>query len=257
MADSSTYPSPYNFTTSLTGLRNNSHISTVSIGYIPATLPTPWPWLVLSFGLSFIITSISILTNYLTAWQISRGKRVDGGQPGRMATTLMVCAIIINTIRAFSSLVASIRDKQAAHPTAHHLSPSGLIAMLTSMLPYTWGNRGVWWMPPARRLMVVNFLLGLIALFLEARLVEQKSEFYGEWIVHGGVCPQFTSNCDAALAKGLVGCGSSTPRVSNSMDPTSTHRNYISLAELVVFWVGFFWHDLLLRNAMLREVRHA
>ena len=99
---------------------NTSNVSVLALQYEVNTLPTPWPILVTSIGLSFLISLFGLLTS--------------GRSPDTQLTLIMEPIIVlINTIRAITTFITALMAISVQK--ARFQSPSALAVMLLAILP--------------------------------------------------------------------------------------------------------------------------
>src|ERR1700761_4221740 len=99
---------------------NTSNVSVLALQYEVNTLPTPWPILVTSIGLSFLISLYGLLTS---------------NKPPDTLFTLIIEPIVtlINTIRAITAFITAMLAITVQK--GRFQSPSALAAMLLAILP--------------------------------------------------------------------------------------------------------------------------
>jgi hypothetical protein len=99
---------------------NTSNVSVLALQYEVNTLPTPWPILVTSIGISFLISLYGFLTS---------NKSADT----RLTLIIEPIIAVVNTIRAVTAFVSALMAITVQK--ARFQSPSALAAMLLAVLP--------------------------------------------------------------------------------------------------------------------------
>ncbi|KAF3928007.1 hypothetical protein AA313_de0200621 [Arthrobotrys entomopaga] len=164
-----------------------SHFSTVGFVYQENTIPTPWPWLLVSFVISFMVASWGY---YSTLKQRNEAK----GENTRARVTLLV--LVITTIRSIATFILAI--KSYTSPLRFPAS-SAIAALFISAL----SNALDCGLLPARfygfvfkRLAQLNAWITFASLVMMFALPFVRNEFeYGRYVIAGGHCPVAVTNC--------------------------------------------------------------
>lgn len=233
--------SPVNLTTTTNGFFDPSHISTAAIVYSPNTIPTPWPILTLSFG-------ISILTSaWASGLAIHRYLREQRGRPissaSAFATGLTGAAIIYSFIRICATFILAIRaglsgsetkspDLSAVYGMFFSTSQYMVLDVIES--PTSTSQVKANWM--FKKIVGLIILVLLVTEFLLAiRILKKSPPYYSKWALIGGECPLPVRDC-SQLA--FVGCGqdalTGVDRVPY-MDINTLHNaNFLRLLQFIV-----------------------
>src|SRR5690349_18847671 len=123
--------------TTVHGDQDPTHTLNAGIVWSPATIPTPWPFLIVSFGLSFITALWGFTSN---RWPVSVGSFI-----GKLAEPLQrkwptlqsflnVTLLAICTMRAVAALYAAV--KAFVSNSAKWAPPSALAMLIVAIIPY-------------------------------------------------------------------------------------------------------------------------
>jgi hypothetical protein len=219
------------------GINNSTHTSNISLGYLPETLPTPWPYLTASACLSFVLAAVACGRNYYSYLQLKRGRRDVEAHPGVISSSLFVIGVLVATIRAFSAFVAVCRRRDSKHVPM----PSTLTMLLLSAFPYGCARASVWWFLPFKLLALLDSWLVWIAIILSRPFTDpssmgkgvRKRLYTGMWLTSGNPIAVFVDNCDTVTKYGTIPSW-------GGYDPSHTKRNRITLAEEAIGWTALF-----------------
>ncbi|KAK6540688.1 hypothetical protein TWF694_008081 [Orbilia ellipsospora] len=173
-----------------------NHTSTVSFVYQENTIPTPWPWLLVSFAISFAVASWGY---YSTLKQRHEAK----GENTRARITLVV--LVLTTIRSIATFILAIK---AYMSPLRYPANSAIAALFISALSSALDCG----LLPARyygfvfkRLAQLNAWITFAALVMMFALPFVRREFeYGRFTIAGGHCPVAVTNCPYHPL--LIGC---------------------------------------------------
>jgi hypothetical protein len=140
--------SPFYTGTVLQGFYNTNHTSTVGIAFDRTSLPTPWPILLGSLGLSLITASWALYTIRESA----RRNWFTG-----------LWFTLLNTIRSVSALVATSRI--IAGHGGHWSPPTSLCTLVLANIPYIYRSPA-----PFDSIAIINTLIAFAALGMAALL---------------------------------------------------------------------------------------
>ncbi|KAH6665488.1 hypothetical protein B0J14DRAFT_232615 [Halenospora varia] len=224
------------------GTYNSSHFSTVALSYDAKTLPTPWPVLLASFMISFLLTARGIQSSLKIHNDTITSRIFDHIATG------------INSVRAvtaFLTALAAIRTNEARFE-----APSALAMMALSIVPSLLPSHP-WDLPRALVAAVNLFLTFLSMCFMTFGVYNHKLDYYAKWLPAGGNCPVFLNGC---WPFNVVGCGFIQYYPSQGSEyeaePNLSHiQNKLAFAEQIMgsllMWViglvgvglgfGFVW----------------
>jgi hypothetical protein len=188
------------------------------------TLPTPWPVILISFAISFIITLRGLKSS------LSPSKSILP----RILDHLSTGINSVRAITAFITALAVIRTNSARFE-----SPSALVMMIFSISPSIIPRNR--WDRPRAALGAINLLLAFLSTcFMTFGLYNHRLNYYAKWITVGGFCPVFLDQC---FQFPHVGCGvfdyydalDDESDVDFNVEPNLSHdQNTLAFAEQIL-----------------------
>ncbi|OCL13040.1 hypothetical protein AOQ84DRAFT_360109 [Glonium stellatum] len=168
------------------GIYNLNHMTNLSFVYPSNVLPTPWPWLAGSFGLSILLTLIGIITATPDALKPESSPTQGLSLGEKLSRILSSASIILSMVRAIAAIVIS------SYPTENTLVPSStaivLILFSISAYPLTPG------FGKTISILVVLSVFFVIALFIlfvwKYYLGGNQKYFYSRDKLVGGTYPR-------------------------------------------------------------------
>jgi hypothetical protein len=218
------------------GTFNSTHSSTVSIHYPEGKLITPWPVLLASLILSFVLSLIGYTS---AASDLKKYKQDKLPARSTHKTLLALGGLLITTIRLIFLIAFVVRGQK----TTGSPSPSSLLLFLISMLPY---NRNVLLPKWLNWTALVEFLVGFVVmcwLFFHTVLKMAPGEYgidgfgYAQLAVTGGNCPYALVNTTCADMKSVIsysGCSNQTAAAPDIAIISITEAFFEILGVLVV-----------------------
>lgn len=208
---SKNFTSPFYTEAIVHGVYDANHTSTVGIAFDRSTLPTPWPIIVASIGLSLITASWALYT-------IRKGSN--------RSWVAGLCFSLLNTVRSVAALVSASRAL-AGHGGLWP-APSATCALVLSNIPYTYRSPA-----PFDSVAIIDTLLSFTALGITGLAPWYRWEglSYGKMSIFGGNCPAFVALCPDQSHLNYAGCGWIDPKDPDYQFDGST---IVSLVEKII-----------------------
>ncbi|KAK6348665.1 hypothetical protein TWF718_006453 [Orbilia javanica] len=211
------------------GSWRTNHTSTVSIVYDRPTILVPWPWLLVSFALSFMLASWGY---YSTLKQRNEAR----GEGLRAKITLLV--LLITTIRSIATFILAIKTFL---PDPNRYPPvSAIAALFISTLSSALDCgllSGRFYGAVVKRIAQLNAWITFASVVMMFILPFVKGAFeYGYYNLAGGTCAVAVWRCP--LQPSVVGCPDDFATRTNAQRAEfwgATIRNVDNLALTVTF----------------------
>jgi hypothetical protein len=222
---------PFNATLFKPGHFNLTHTSNISIVYTPQTLPTPWPFLVLSFLISFLTALWGFASN---KWHLSpssligksssveksnhdyeRGQELarqeysfptaplpystEHTKQQKWSTFELVFNLFLLALATLRSVAATVGAIKAfVNNTARWAPPSALAMLLISTWPYALNHQFPHMVFRILAALDTFIVLGSLALTTAGIFFRRDVPYYGKYSLAGGNCPFTLSSCPPA-----------------------------------------------------------
>jgi hypothetical protein len=219
----SDYTNPFTFSNLTHGQINPNHTTDISLVYRPSSLPTPWPYLTCSIGLSLIMT----IYGYVSALDRNNYRADDNYNPTTFQYIRDFVPLAIATIRCFSAFIRAI--KAFTGGAARWAPPSALF--LLTMSTYT--STMVTSVPYGQLIGMFNTAIAYIAfeLMIWGRY-KPDAGFYGRLFIEGGTCQRSYLNTT------YIGCEAMANATDNHIQEQDLNKimgmNLIGSAEFVL-----------------------
>ncbi|KAF3935383.1 hypothetical protein ABW20_dc0101099 [Dactylellina cionopaga] len=172
------------------------HTSTVSLVYEPSTIPVPWPWLLFSFAISFLVAGWGY---YSTLKQRHEAK----GESTRARITLLI--LLLTTVRSIATFILAVKayTDPSRYPPVSAIAGLFISALSSALdcglLPSRFYTSVV------KRIAQLNAWMAFAALTMMFVLPFVKSTFlYNRYSFAGGSCPVAVQICPPQPP--IVGC---------------------------------------------------
>lgn len=230
--------------TILHGYFNSTHLSGLFIYYPAGSLPTPWPWLLVSMLLS-LTTGVIGVRSAFASWKDL--------EPSRFAVIRTTVSFAYVCLRAIVAFVVAIRATLGTH--SNHPPPSSLLLLMGSLQTYI-GSRTI----PS----ICNFALVLCQILVYAALIlAMQNGSYGRFSVSGGNCPEvggldyaapvFVENCLNSSRKWrAVGC-----QVLSGTDPNESRNKIVTIEDVSAYIGGVYFFTIIIALFDTFSVRSA
>lgn len=211
------------------GYWRTNHTSTVSIVYDRPTILVPWPWLIFSFALSFLVASWGY---YSTLKQRNEAR----GEGLRAKITLAV--LLLTTVRSIATFILAIKTFL---PDPNRYPPVSAIAALFISTLSSALDCGLlssrFYGAVVKRIAQLNAWITFASVIMMFILPFVKGAFeYGYYGLTGGTCPVVVWMCP--LQPSVVGCPDDFATRTNAEKAEfwgATVRNVDNLALTVTF----------------------
>ncbi|EGX48218.1 hypothetical protein AOL_s00080g343 [Orbilia oligospora ATCC 24927] len=211
------------------GQWRSNHTSTVSIVYDQPTILVPWPWLLVSFTLSFLV---ALWGYYSTLKQRNEAR----GENLRAKITLTI--LLLTTVRSIATFILTIKTFL---PEPNRYPPASAIAALFISTLSSALDCGLlsarFYGAVFKRIAQLNAWITFASVVMTFILPFVKGAFeYGYYSLTGGNCPVAVWMCP--LQPSVVGCPDDFATRTNSQRAEfwgATVRNVDNLALTVTF----------------------
>lgn len=198
-ANSSTLSWPYSSLGNLptnTGSNNHSHESTATWVYLPGQIPNPWPYLLVSWIISFVFTVAGLIS--------SASPKKDEEPP--WTSKFRIPGIIFNIFRCIVAVVKVTRIKYTKLVPSHVTNTGCAMSLITSFL--TWDKKLDLWSVVAAIGTTAFWSLNISQLALSFT----AKYGFGKMRIDGGNCPRKLIGSEKCDALEFIGC-SELPQV--------------------------------------------
>jgi len=233
--------SPYNHSSSTIGQWMPNHTSNFNLGYDSASLPTPWPYLLLSYSISIGLAIYGFISYYKDYRKAKNGEVIHE-RPSRWDYTWEAGKLIILTTRSVSVFVEALRGNPRNRNSHRRLAPSAVFVLLISMIPYTMAYKGLYWIPHLRLVVFIELFLVYIALCISmSSHLGSGMVQYGALFSTGTICPIPVQSCSnvGAIVSSFI-CDEYSARTNISFYKVNS-KNHLAKSELMWPWFGFIF----------------
>ncbi|EPS35611.1 hypothetical protein H072_10972 [Dactylellina haptotyla CBS 200.50] len=222
-----------------------NHTSTISFAYERETILTPWPWLLFSFGVSFLTAGWGYFSTLKQRHEETKGER--------LRAKITIAILLLTTVRSVATLILAI--KSYTNPLRYP-PPSAIAALFISALSSALDCGllpGRFYGAVLKRVAQIDALVTCAAMVMMFAIPFAKGSFlYGRYTYAGGHCPITVTN--RPYKPTVVGCPSNytvlsakeraefwggVPRVIDDLNASYTSASEIALVVLAVVVGGY------------------